>query len=376
MKDPVRQVDDDAPFSESMLQWLDEGDRMGEAPAAGGPAAVAGAHAVPEAAPRRERVFIAAGVVVAGALVLALRLMSGSKGAEASAKVMSAEPMVAAAPAGAPPSVPVEPVRVAVAAPEPVVAPPVAATPSTAEPAPQGESAAEEPVPPAAARVAPAIAAPAPAAPLPPPAATAKVAPAIAAPAPAASPPPAATAKGALAIAGPALAAPTPPPATAKVAAAPASRPAAPTSPAPKQAPERAPALAPGPVPPVAPELEGEDAFSVAMTECRAHITAGHIQHAITSCRRATDARPKSPEALTLLAEAEFTRGHAGVALRLATSATDANQNFADAYVIIGGIYQNKGKDAEARAAYEQYLALAPRGRHAIDLRAILSGMP
>ena len=76
-----------------------------------------------------------------------------------------------------------------------------------------------------------------------------------------------------------------------------------------------------------------------------------------------------------MLAEAEYTRGHTGVALRLATEATNAAPNFADAYVIIGGVYQDKGKSAEARAAYEQYLALQPKGKHAADLRAILSGM-
>ena len=104
-------------------------------------------------------------------------------------------------------------------------------------------------------------------------------------------------------------------------------------------------------------------------------MTAGKIQHAVTSCRQAADARPRSSEALTLLAEAEFTRGHTGVALKLATQATNANQNFADAYVIIGGVYQEKGKNAEARAAYEQYLALQPKGKHAADLRAILGSL-
>jgi Flp pilus assembly protein TadD len=115
--------------------------------------------------------------------------------------------------------------------------------------------------------------------------------------------------------------------------------------------------------------------YDTAMAECRASMTAGRIQHAVTACKQATDARPKSSEALTLLAEAEFTRGHTGIALHLATAATSANQNFADAYVIIGGVYQEKGKNAEARAAYEQYLALQPKGKHAADLRAILGSL-
>ncbi len=112
--------------------------------------------------------------------------------------------------------------------------------------------------------------------------------------------------------------------------------------------------------------------YDAAIADCRAQMASGHVQHAVTSCRQAADARPKSSEALTLLAEAEFTRGHTGAALKLATQAANVNQNFADAYVIIGGVYQEKGKNAEARAAYEQYLALQPKGKHAADLRAIL----
>jgi Flp pilus assembly protein TadD len=130
-----------------------------------------------------------------------------------------------------------------------------------------------------------------------------------------------------------------------------------------------------GVAPPVAPDAPQALGYDAAMADCRAQMTAGHIQHAVTSCRQASEARPRSSEALTLLAEAEFTRGHTGVALRLATQATNANQNFADAYVIIGGVYQEKGRNAEARAAYEQYLALQPRGKHAADLRAILGSL-
>jgi tetratricopeptide (TPR) repeat protein len=99
------------------------------------------------------------------------------------------------------------------------------------------------------------------------------------------------------------------------------------------------------------------------------------VRGALAACRRALDARPASAPALTLLAETELTRGRGREALRLATAATTADPAFADAYVIIGGVHQDAGRDAEARAAYRRYLAIAPRGRHAADLRAVLTNL-
>ena len=288
----VRAADDDAPFSESMLEWLEEGDRMGEAPPGGLPRP-SSAHHTLESPRRRERIVIGTGVVVAAGLVLTLHLIGGKKPVTDEADQAR---FATAAPVASPSA--------------PVAASPAAAVPSvaaTAEPAPTP------------AEPAPAVAAPPPAEPAPAVAAVARVA------------------------AAPSILAATGSPPAAVSGVAPAA---------------------------------GADAYETAIALCRASMTAGRVARAVASCRDATAARPRSPEALTLLAEAEFTRGHTGVALHLATSATEANQNFADAYVIIGGVYQEKSKNAEARAAYEQYLALAPKGKHASDLRAILSSLP
>jgi hypothetical protein len=427
MEDPMRAADDDAPFEDSMLEWLEEGDRMG-APGAG--PRPSGPYPTTESHGRRTKYIIGGVVVLAGVFIGSLKLFGGHKAA--------GEKVVASAAATpSPRDLPLAPLR--------VQEPPAQADPAAAA----ADPAAQVPAPaPVAEAPAPVAAAPAPAAEATPPAAAAPVA---------ATPP---------AAAAPAVAAPTPPPAPAvAAAAAPAVAPARPSVPAPASSaqpivappslaaaltasvprsvapraaepaavaePQAAAVVAPAPkavvalnapaakpvapaplakvpavaepvaagkativanaAPPLQPLAKAQAKvgqpegvapasssaeYAAALTQCRAYMTAGKLKHAVDSCRQATLADPHGAEALTLLAEAEFNRGHTGVALKLATDATNAMPGFADAYVIIGFVYQDKGKNAEARAAYEQYLALQPKGKHAADLKAILKTMP
>jgi tetratricopeptide (TPR) repeat protein len=316
-----------------MLEWLEQGDRLGEHPP-NGVARPSGGHYTLES-PRRRAPFIVGGFVAVAVGLVFFLIVEGKKAkheealareaAAASAsrparEVPAPPPPGAVAPAAAPAAQPVA------AAPAQPVAEPAAAPAAAIAQAPAAEPVAAQPV--AAAPAQPVAAAPAAAEP--------------AAPVPQAAAP----------------------------QAAPAGEPRRPLVPPPIDPPAKVAVAAAEPAA-AAPAMDYDSAFA----ECRAQMTAGRIQRAVTACRQATEARPKSSEALTLLAEAEFTRGHSGVALRLATEAAHANQNFADAYVIIGGVYQEKGKNAEARAAYEQYLALQPKGKHAADLKAILGSL-
>ena len=77
-------------------------------------------------------------------------------------------------------------------------------------------------------------------------------------------------------------------------------------------------------------------------------------------------------KALSLLSHVEFNRNHRKDALAWAEKAVKIDPKLADAYVIIGGVQQEAGRNGEAKAAYKRYLELAPKGQYASDLRSIL----
>jgi cytochrome c-type biogenesis protein CcmH/NrfG len=60
-------------------------------------------------------------------------------------------------------------------------------------------------------------------------------------------------------------------------------------------------------------------------------------------------------------------------ALAAAQLAASANANNAEAYLVVGAVEQQKSHMSEARAAYERYLKLAPKGQFAGEIRSILA---
>jgi len=76
--------------------------------------------------------------------------------------------------------------------------------------------------------------------------------------------------------------------------------------------------------------------------------------------------------AFAMLAHAQLNRAKPNEALASAQQAIALDPNQADAYVIIGGVEQDRGHTGAAKAAYAKYLQLAPKGRYAADLRAIV----
>ena len=108
---------------------------------------------------------------------------------------------------------------------------------------------------------------------------------------------------------------------------------------------------------------------------CRKAFDQHRAKDILATCPQAIDATPRSAEWAVILARTEFERGRARQALEWAKKAVALDAERAEAYVYLGGAEQAAGRSAAAKAAYRRYLQLAPQGRHAADLRAVLANL-
>jgi len=220
-----------------------------------------------------------------------------------------------------------------------------------------------------------------------PPATIAEPAP-LAPPAPAASPAeltkpsPAAV----VAQAEPTPAAPTPAeplPAPAAVMAAPAPVPSetptqgAPPATEPAKAPAPADPVEAAPAPEAAPPVAKAPAEGAgeAVSRCHRAMTDRRNKEILAACAEAFAAEPGAADIAVALARAELDRGRTGLALTWAKQAVAVNPEIAESYVIIGEAEQAGGHKKAAKEAYQHYLRLAPNGRYAADLRAVVRSL-
>jgi tetratricopeptide (TPR) repeat protein len=250
-----------------------------------------------------------------------------SQNQEAQEQAAQVEPAPTLAAAGPAPS----PAAPAPSAPSPASA--GASTPSPAPPTAAGAAPAAIPAPSVAAAPATAEATPAPT-----PALVAK-----AAASPTAAPAPAAAEGTPVAVAGHA----EPPSAAAATEAAPA---------------------------PSAEPVAAADADDVG-TRCKTAMRARKGRDILKACPDAFEADSSNAHIALALAKVEFDRGRSAQALAWGKKALAADPNSADAYVYIGGAEQNAGHRKAAKEAYQRYLQLAPSGRYASDLRAIVRSL-
>ena len=99
---------------------------------------------------------------------------------------------------------------------------------------------------------------------------------------------------------------------------------------------------------------------------------AGRFLEAVEDYRRAVALRPTGP-ANVGLARALYDANQSAEALRTLEEAIAEDGRYAPAWLLLGEIKQASGKDAQARAAYQRFLQLAPDGDQARAVREILA---
>lgn len=108
---------------------------------------------------------------------------------------------------------------------------------------------------------------------------------------------------------------------------------------------------------------------------CKRAVQQHRSKDVLATCGQAFKATPRSADIAVILAKTEFDRGRANQAVTWARKAVAIDPDASDAYVFIGNAEQNAGHSQAAKAAYQHYLQLAPRGRYAADLRAVLKSL-
>jgi tetratricopeptide (TPR) repeat protein len=118
-----------------------------------------------------------------------------------------------------------------------------------------------------------------------------------------------------------------------------------------------------------------EAASSDAEQACNKAIADRQKNRILTACEEAFVANPRAANIAVVLAKLEFDRGRIAQAFEWSNKAIAANPDVADAYVYVGEAQQYAGHKRAAKDAYLHYLRLAPGGRYAADLRAVLRSL-
>jgi CheY-like chemotaxis protein len=161
------------------------------------------------------------------------------------------------------------------------------------------------------------------------------------------------------------IAAPAPPDPPAPV---PAAAPTPEGTPAPAEPTLRPAAVAPAPAP-RRPE-DGDYRRLLAVAERK--YEAGRFPEAIADYRRALAARATGP-AHVGLARALYDANRSDEALRELERAIQQDGRYPPAWLLLGEINQGEGRIREARAAYERFLQLEPKGERAAAVREIIA---
>jgi CheY-like chemotaxis protein len=164
-------------------------------------------------------------------------------------------------------------------------------------------------------------------------------------------------------------AAPPPPSAPPPTAAAPAETAPGAAAVAPAIAALAAPEPAPAPAPPA---RNDEADYRRALAGAEKKYEGGRFLEAIADYRRALAVRPTAA-AHVGLARALYDANRSLEAMRELDAAIQADARYAPGWLLLGEIHQGEGRLPRARAAYDRFLQLAPRGEQAKAVREIIA---
>ena len=174
---------------------------------------------------------------------------------------------------------------------------------------------------------------------------------------------------GASAVAvAPAVAAPAAPAPAAEPAASPSNSPTEQIGIAAQAAPSPAEPAATRPAATPPPEAQAPEA-------CREAIKKRDTKAVTATCEAALASDATLARPLLGFAKAQLERGRSAVAATWARKILQVDDSLADAYLIVGTAEQEARRPSAAKAAYQRYLELAPRGAYANDVRSSLNAL-
>ena len=112
--------------------------------------------------------------------------------------------------------------------------------------------------------------------------------------------------------------------------------------------------------------------FATLIGKARAFEHRGALTPAYHAAHAAQRLQPRSSEVFAILAQLALDQGNADKAAGLAKRARYLDARNADAYLVLGTVEQARSHPASARAYFKKYLALAPSGERAVEVRAVL----
>lgn len=121
-----------------------------------------------------------------------------------------------------------------------------------------------------------------------------------------------------------------------------------------------------------APPAADDPALQEKIEAARKNYKRGRLTKAKATLEEVLAASPQHPDGLLIMAQVQLEQGKMDDSLATATKCTQVKADLADCWLTLGVLYQAKKDKDQAKAAYEKYLALAPKGLYARDAKSQL----